>query len=39
MIETVSNHLDAVTCLIVSPDGKTLFSASKDKSIKLWELD
>ncbi len=31
-------HTDMVTCLAYSPDGKTLATASRDKSIRLWDV-
>jgi hypothetical protein len=35
----LSGHGDDVTSVSFSPDGKTLASASKDATIKLWSLD
>lgn len=32
------HHVDAVTALAVSPDGALLYSASWDRSIKVWRL-
>ncbi|KAJ1280983.1 hypothetical protein BS78_04G274100 [Paspalum vaginatum] len=32
------HHVDAVTALAVSPDGSLLYSASWDRSLKVWRL-
>src|SRR5262249_16627067 len=32
-------HPDVVTALAFSPDGKTLFSGSADKSIRQWDVE
>lgn len=32
-------HTNGITKLLVTPDGKWLLSASKDKSIRLWNLE
>ncbi|WP_242033361.1 MULTISPECIES: serine/threonine-protein kinase [Cyanophyceae] len=37
-LRTLTGHLDVVSCLVVSPDGKLLISGSADKSIRLWDL-
>jgi len=36
--KTIRAHNESVTALAVSPDGKTLASASQDKLAKLWSL-
>ena len=35
---TLTPHADRVTEIIFSPDGKLLFSSSRDKTIKLWQI-
>jgi WD40 repeat protein len=37
-LRTLTGHLDVVSCLVISPDGKLLISGSADKSIRLWDL-
>ena len=31
-------HSNTVTCITISPDGQTLASGSRDRTIKLWNL-
>ena len=38
LLHTLSSHADEVKSLAISPDGKTLFSSSADKTIKIWQL-
>ncbi|MEH2339175.1 nSTAND1 domain-containing NTPase [Nostoc sp.] len=38
-IETLNGHTDEITSLSFSPDGKILASGSKDKTIKLWNIE
>ncbi|KAK2192264.1 hypothetical protein NP493_35g01041 [Ridgeia piscesae] len=33
------DHTDHVTCIAISRDGKTAITGSKDKVVKLWNLD
>jgi WD40 repeat protein len=37
-VTTLRGHTGAVTCLVFSPDGATLFSGSRDGSVKRWDL-
>ena len=32
-------HKDIVTCLAVSPDGRFLVSGSKDRTVRIWDLE
>ncbi|WP_414624642.1 WD40 repeat domain-containing protein [Calothrix sp. CCY 0018] len=32
------NHTDWVYSVAISPDGKTLVSCSRDKTVKIWGL-
>jgi WD40 repeat protein len=38
LIHAISGHRDQVTCVAVTPDGKTAVSGSKDKTLKLWDI-
>jgi WD40 repeat protein len=36
--KTLEGHTDMVTCLAISPSGRTLFSGSWDQSVRLWDV-
>jgi WD40 repeat protein len=38
-IRTYTGHLDVINCSAISPDGRTLLSGSKDKTLKLWNYE
>ncbi|BAY62783.1 serine/threonine protein kinase with WD-40 repeats [Calothrix brevissima NIES-22] len=38
LISTLQGHFDWVLSVAISPDGKTLASGSRDKTIKFWNL-
>src|SRR6476661_8160765 len=37
-VHTLHGHSSSVTSVVITPDGQTLASGSKDKTIKLWNL-
>ncbi|MFN7502735.1 MAG: helix-hairpin-helix domain-containing protein, partial [Dolichospermum sp.] len=39
LLQTLSGHSDWVWSLAYSPDGQTLASGSRDKTIKLWDVN
>src|SRR6266545_4858361 len=36
--DTWRGHTSRITCLALSPDGKTLASASADGTVKIWDV-
>ena len=38
-VGTLTGHQDGVTSIDISPDGSTLVSASRDRTVILWDLD
>jgi WD40 repeat protein len=38
LILTLEGHLDVVTALALTPDGRQVVSASQDKTLKVWDL-
>ncbi len=38
LIRTLSGHSDLVQAIALTPDGKTVISGSRDKTIKIWDL-
>lgn len=36
---TLAGHADAVLCVAIAPDGQTIVSGSRDKTIKVWNLE
>jgi WD40 repeat protein len=37
-LDTLEGHDDEVTCLALPRDGQTLFSGSRDGTVKCWRL-
>ena len=38
-LKTLEGHLDCVTSVVYSPDGKYIVSGSRDKTIKIWDAN
>lgn len=39
LIRTLRGHLDMVNGVVVTPDGRLAISASKDRTLRVWNLD
>ena len=37
--QVLEGHLDQINAVVISPDGKTVMSASSDKTIRLWSIE
>ena len=37
-ISTLAGHTDSITCIVLHPNGESLASASKDGSIRIWNV-
>jgi WD40 repeat protein len=38
LLQTFEGHTDGVTGLVVTPDGRTVYSCSRDRTIRVWTL-
>ncbi|NJO71356.1 MAG: hypothetical protein HC825_06015, partial [Oscillatoriales cyanobacterium RM1_1_9] len=38
LLKTLKGHSGSIRPLVFSPDGKTLVSGSRDKTIRVWRL-
>ena len=38
-LHTFTGHTEQVISLLFSPDGKTLFSGSADRSVRVWDVE
>ena len=39
VVRRLRGHQDRVACVVFTPDGKHLLSGSRDRTLKLWEVD
>jgi WD40 repeat protein len=39
MIQTLEGHIDGVSTVAITPDGKKIVSGSADNTIRVWDLD
>jgi WD40 repeat protein/Cdc6-like AAA superfamily ATPase len=38
-LQTLEGHKDLVQCIGITPDGRTIISGSRDKTIRIWSLE
>jgi WD40 repeat protein len=38
-LDTLKGHLDAITCVAVTPNGRLVVSGSEDHTLKVWDME